>query len=247
VWHDLPQLMGGSDQGMLNPNLTAALWNLRRNEDGRWAVEWLQAYGVGSVIVNDQRSAAAYRGDVDHPEKFDGLLPVLFDNQRGDRIYRVPRRFPEQARVVEASAIEAIGPFQEDWPRDRLQAYVRAIEERPGAPVDLSRPEPERLLIRADLMPGQVLVVQETYDPYWRAYLDGRALETRQDPAGQILVLAPPGEREIELRFELPWENVIGRMVSLLASFVVLGLLLSPTRGGVTERTTGRPRKFVLY
>ena len=49
--------------------------------------------------------------DFQHPEKFAGKLPVLFDNRQGDVIYGVPRRFPGIARVVDRARLEAIPPF----------------------------------------------------------------------------------------------------------------------------------------
>ncbi len=229
VWQDLPQLTGGSHQGMLNQTLDAAEWNLRSAEAGEWAKEWMQAFGVGATIVSDKSSREVYPTLLD-PYKFDGVLPVLFDNGAGDTIYRVPRRFPAQARVVDEAVVKALLPVSEGWYRDRLQAYVRAVEEGPDSPVTQEWRGPETLLLRATLEAGQLLLVQESYDPAWHAYLDGTELNAREDVLGQTLVEVPPGEREIVMQFELPLENRIGRVLTVIAILAVLALLVVGTR-----------------
>jgi hypothetical protein len=229
VWHDLPQLTGGSHQGTLNQTLAAVEWNLRSPEEGEWAKEWMQAFGVGATIVSDKTSQDVYP-TLQDPRKFDGVLPVLLDNGAGDVIYEVPRRFPARARVVEAAVVRELLPVSEGWYRDRLQAYVRAVEQGPDSPVSREWRGPETMLLRATLESGQLLLIQESYDPSWHAYLDETELEVREDVMGQMLVAAPPGEHEILMRFELPLENLAGRILTVLAALVVLALLVSGTR-----------------
>jgi hypothetical protein len=235
VWHDLPQLTGGSHQGMLNQNLASAEWNLRSAEAGEWAKEWMQAFGVGATIVSDKTSQDVYPTLLD-PRKFNGVLPVLLDDGAGDVIYEVPRRFPARARVVEEAVVRELLPVSEGWYRDRLQAYVRAVEQGPDSPVSQQWSGPETMLLRASLEPGQLLLIQESYDPAWHAYLDDTELEVREDVLGQMLVAAPPGEREILMRFELPLENLVGRILAVLAALVVLALAVWGTR-----KTASRP------
>lgn len=234
VWYDLPQLTGGSHQGTLNQNLAAVEWNLRSAEAGEWAKEWMLAFGVGATIVSDKTSQDAYPTLID-PYKFDGVLPVLLENGAGDVIYEVPRRFPARARVVEEAVVRELLPVSEGWYRDRLQAYVRAVEEGPDSPVTLAWRGPETMLLRALLQPGQMLLIQESYDPSWHAYLDETELEVREDVLGQMLVAAPPGQREILMQFELPLENLIGRIVTVLAVLVVLTLAVLGTRKAASQ------------
>jgi hypothetical protein len=226
VWRDLPQLTGGSHQGTLNQTLSAVEWNLRSDEEGDWAKEWMLAFGVGATIVSDKTSQDVYPTLLD-PRKFDGVLPVLLDNGAGDVIYRVPRRFPARARVVDEAVMQSLGPISEGWGRDRLQAYVRALEEGPDSPVSQQWRGPETMLLRASLEAGQLLLIQESYDPAWHAYLEETELEIREDPMGQMLVAVPPGEREILLRFELPLENLVGRIVTVIALLAVAALALA--------------------
>jgi hypothetical protein len=229
VWHDEPQLTGGSHQGTLNQTLAAVEWNLRSAEAGEWAKEWMQAFGVGAAIVSDKTSQEVYPTLID-PYKFEGVLPVLLNNGAGDVIYEVPRRFRARARVVEEAVVRELLPVSEGWYRDRLQAYVRAVEEGPDSPVTLEWRGPETILLRALLQPGQMLLIQESYDPSWHAYLDETELELREDVMGQMLVAAPPGRHEILMRFELPMENLVGRIVTALAILIVVTLAMTGTQ-----------------
>jgi hypothetical protein len=229
VWHDLPQLTGGSHQGTLNQRLNAVEWNLRSAEAGDWAKEWMLAFGVGATIVSDKTSQDVYPTLVD-PRKFDGVLPVLHDNGAGDVIYEVPRRFPARARVVERAVVEQLLPVSEGWYRDRLQAYVQAIEQGPDSPVTQQWRGPETMLLSAAFESGQLLLIQESYDPAWHAYLGETELQVREDVMGQMLIDAPPGEQEIRMQFELPLENLIGRVLTVLAVLSVLALWVAGAR-----------------
>ncbi|MEK7407326.1 MAG: hypothetical protein AAB225_19805, partial [Acidobacteriota bacterium] len=99
AWHDLAQLGGGSEQGLLNQNVVSAQWELALGEAPEPSVLWMQCLGVDVVSVHDQNSKELYHDHV-FPRKFAGLLPVLYDDRKGNVIYRVPRRYPGVARVV---------------------------------------------------------------------------------------------------------------------------------------------------
>jgi uncharacterized membrane protein YfhO len=105
-----------------------------------------------------------------------------------------------------------------------LQPYVNALENGPDSPARVTREGPDSMRVRAVVKPGESVIVQETWDPSWRAYSGGRALEIRKDPVGFMEIAAPPGEQEIRLVFELPLENLIGRILTALSVAIVLAL-----------------------
>src|SRR5260370_6636873 len=96
----------------------------------------------------------------------------MFEDHAGDVIYRVPRRFPELARVVETSRVreQAGGPA--------LEAYAEALEKGPDSRALMEWDGIEAIRIRATIAEGQSVVVQMAYDPQWRAGATGRALAT---------------------------------------------------------------------
>ena len=64
-------------------------------------VLWMQCWRG-----RDLRFRQALAGDVQGlppSGKGRGLLPVLFDDHQGNPIYRVPRRYPARARVVDTA------------------------------------------------------------------------------------------------------------------------------------------------
>ena len=73
--------------------------------------------GADLIIVNDPSSREIFHDQL-HPEKFRGLLPVLYDNGHDDVIYAVPRRYKGLARVVETEKLEVAGA-------DRRQRHAR--------------------------------------------------------------------------------------------------------------------------
>ncbi len=224
AWFDLPQLGGGSEQGLLNMNAQYAQASAISGDDTEIGIAWLQAMGVGAVIVHDKTSAEVYH-DWGKPEKFEGKLESIYDNHAGDRIYRVPRRYESPARIVEAARILAIRSSQPIIDDGSLRKYVDVVEHGPAAPVEFQRSGTDGMQMRARLAEGQRLLVQETYDPAWRSYAEGRAVPIAKDALGFLLLNPGPGEHDLVLRFEKPLENRIGTAVTWLTLLAIAWLV----------------------
>jgi hypothetical protein len=225
AWHDLAQLGGGSEQGLLNGVVEAAQWESNLGPDTEPTVLWMQCLGVDALVVSDKRSQEVFK-DFQHPEKVAGRLPLLFDDQQGNTIYRVPRRYLARARVVEAAAFGALKPPRSNSDVEYLGAYADAIEKGPDAPPTLTRAGPDAMLVHAAVAPGQSLVVQESYDPAWQATAGGRTLAIRKDAMGFLLIDAPAGDDDIRLQFVTPLENRVGQMVTLATLLALLSMAL---------------------
>ncbi|HTM48590.1 MAG TPA: hypothetical protein VL285_07920 [Bryobacteraceae bacterium] len=223
AWRDLAQVGGGSEQGVLNPVVTLAPLQTAADADAVSAIRWMQSYGVDAIVVNGRTSREIYHDWV-YPEKFVNVLPVLHDDGEGNVIYRVPRRFPDLARVVESWRIRSIDPMALAWDPGRLQRYAAALEEGPDERAVMAWDGVDAFRIRAGIASGQALVAQVAYDPAWRAESDGAALVIHKDPFGQMLIEAPPGRHDIRVRFETPLENRIGQIVSLMSAIAAIAL-----------------------
>lgn len=224
AWNDNVQADGGSMQGMENQILPVATWQILAGERPDLAIAWLQALGTGAVVVPGPASLEHYRSDFRYPNKFRDVLPVLHDNGRDTIVYRVPRVHPGIGRIVEVGAMNAAQPIRGGDDMDRLAAYV-SIVEKEQPPVTVTWQGFDRVAIQAKTSTGQSILLQETFDPAWRAYEDGKELPIRPDAVmGFMLIDVREGDHTIEMRFETPLENRVGQALFVICVFAAIGL-----------------------
>jgi hypothetical protein len=224
AWFNNSQLDGGSMQGMLNQILPVATYQILAGEKAELAVLWLQALGTGVVVVPGHNSREHYK-DFSHPEKFRGVLPVLFEDQ-GTTIYRVPRVSTDIGRVVGRSALRAVGPIRGGDDAVRLAKYVSVVEDATQPKVEVKWRDFDHLQIQAQVGAGQTVLLQETYDPSWRASENGQPLAVELEPTmGLMLIDVPAGQHTISMHFETPLENRLGQVLFFI-SVAIIGLLL---------------------
>jgi hypothetical protein len=224
TWHDLAQVGGGSEQGLLNPQVWHATWEIMLGRNPDLAVRWLAALGADAVIVSDKQSQEIYH-DFSFPGKFAGVLPVLYDDRQGNVIYQVPRRYPSLARVVDRARFEIMQPI-EQTNLDSLRTYSAAIEEGPDSPTTTAWSGTNTMRVHARVAPGQSILVQVTFDPAWHAYAAGQALPVHKDRGADFSVIdAPAGEQDIAFVFETPPENRIGWVLTWLSLAIATALL----------------------
>ena len=224
AWHDLAQVGGGSEQGLLNPEVEPAQWETNLGRNAKPSLLWMLDMGADAVYVADKRSEEIFK-DFEYPQKFAGQLPVLFDDGQGNTLYGVPRRYTTLARVVETGKLNVLKPPRHNDDVEYLQAYADVIEKGPDSEPALKWNGTDAMSVHAKVQPGQTLVVQETYDPAWHAWSDGRALTIRKDAMGMMAIDAPVGEHEIAVIFITPMENRIGRVLTLLTIVLLAGML----------------------
>jgi hypothetical protein len=223
AWHDLAELGGGSEQGLLNTVPQEAQWELMAGSNSQPAILWLQALGVDVMYVPGPNSEEPYK-DIQHPERFAGVTPLLYDDGQGNALYRIPRRYPARARVVEAARLDARRPPRSTYDEEHLRAYVDVVENGPDSPVMLERQGTDAMLLRAKVSPGQAILVQETYDPAWQAWSNGKRLPLHADAMGFMVVEAPPGEHQVRLAFVMPAENRVGWVLAGLSLLFLVAL-----------------------
>ena len=81
------------------------------------------------------------------------------------------------------------------------------------------------------------LVVAEAWYPYWRAYLDSKAIKVYREKHSLLLLRLPGGSHVVDLVFRDPF--IVLRYVSLAASLAILALAVYQyvwRRGGVQHR-----------
>src|SRR5262249_20060530 len=122
AWHDLAEVGGGSEQGLLNGQVETAQWETNLAADAKPTVLWMQSLAADVIYVSDARSQEIFK-DFQYPRKLDGVLPVLFDDGQGNVIYGVPRRYKARARVVDRKKLGAVQPTRFNNDVENLSAY----------------------------------------------------------------------------------------------------------------------------
>ena len=229
AWHNLAELGGGSDQGLLNPLEYVGQWEINAGTDPAIALLWLQTFGVDVMYVAGPSSEEPYK-DVRHIERFARIGVPLFDDGHGNTLYGIPRRWAPRVRVVETARMEAQQTPRTIEDVERLRPYVDAIENGPDAPATLERHGPDEMLVHAKLNAGQSILLQETWDPAWQAWSGDTRIRLHKDAVGFMVADAPPGDGEIRLVFAMPLENRVGWALTGLSLAALLWLFLRRER-----------------
>ncbi len=193
--------------------------------DAEDSIFWLKAFGNHAIYVPGPNSREFYHRVV-HPHKFDGILPVLW-HEEDDTIYAVPQRSPSLAHVIPKSAVVVRTPVN-GLDLEPARAYVKALDD-PALPLaSVTWTSPSHATIRAQMAPGQVISLQETYAPGWYA---PHAVVTA-DALG-LITIDPEckGPCQIELSFGAGTEAWLCRGLSLLAALFPLALFANAKRG----------------
>lgn len=220
AWHDLPQIGGGSEQGLLNPIVMPAQWEILQGEGFNLSLWWLQLLGADAVLVNEPHSREHYH-DFQFPKKFQDKLAVLHDDLAGNIIYKVPRRYASLARVVDRQRLEALPEIPGNGDEPSLSAWADVLENGPEAATQTQWSGTDALLVKAPVKEGQSVVVQVSFDSNWRAYVGDQRVPVRRNKLGLMTIDAPAGTQEIRLQFPTPFSNQVGRAVTLLTLLAI--------------------------
>jgi hypothetical protein len=194
--------------------------------DARVSLVWLKAYGAGAVGVSGPHSSEFWKSYIVHPEKFEGILPVLW-REDDVTIYRVPQRTPSLAHVMPENSI-ARRPAA-------LEQYVAALDD-PSLPLaEMEWQGRNHIRIRTTASPGQVVSVQVSYHPGWHAKVNGQPRPIEADWLG-LMWIRPEcnGPCDVELYYDGGWELRICRYLSFaaMASLLLIPMLRRKVRRG---------------
>lgn len=152
---------------------------------------------------------------------------VIFENMRA-----LPRAWlATDAMVLEESAmLEVIRtarlPDGQTWDPTRVALLESPTEFQPGpgdssAKVDVTSHEPNRVAMKTKSATPSVLVLSENHYPGWRAYLDGRPVETLRVDYNLRGLTLTPGDHEVEFLYR-PKSVLLGFVISFLTLLALL-------------------------
>jgi hypothetical protein len=228
LFSDNPQMSAGHEPTAPNWMQRVAVFTIYTgmnagDRDAAISIFWLKAFGDQAIYVPGPNSREHY-----HPfpnsHKFDGLLPVLWHDE-DDTIFRVPQRTLSLARVIPREAEVMRQPIH-GLDTEPARAYVAALEDTTLPLADLHWKSPTQGTIRTSMQPGQLISVQETFMPGWRATVDGRIVPVHGDKLGLIIIdPACNGPCHINLEFGVLPEGWICRVLSALVTLIALWAL----------------------
>jgi hypothetical protein len=170
-------------------------------------------------------------------------MPVLW--QEGDtEIYASANHSRSLAHVIPASAVVEKQPVH-GLDIAPAEPYVRALDDTSLPEAALEWESTDRGRIDAMVAPGQVVSVQEGYDPGWTASSGGRQLTVRADALGMIVIdPAGVGSRQITLEFTggRPRKLLLGISGMTILALCLWGAfsLWRRIAGGSISRNRGR-------
>jgi hypothetical protein len=226
---DVSQFAGAAWSEAMNPVQQLgvdAVYNggATAEEDARVSLAWLKAFGVGAIAISGPNSQEYWK-PYSHPNKFEGLLPVLW---RADdvAIYQVPQRSASLVHIVPRAAI-VMHPPAAASDINEIEAYGRVLDD-PSLPVaDIRWDGTNRIFVHANVSIEQAVSVQMSYHPGWHASANGHTVPLLRDGLG-LIWLAPDcqGPCELELDYDGGWELRLSRLISCAAIALLLALAI---------------------
>ncbi len=224
---DVPQLRGPADPAVTHPWVLHAFYqintseNAPRGQEGKLALQLMRALNVSYFLVNGSGSPEIYQ-DWEKPSKFEGLAEVVYD-YNGDKIYKVPLKNPSLAQLVDASEMENLKTPYNAVDVDPIEDYVEWVEDENKPEVDFRWLSNQKAEIEADISEGEAISVQITYDKGWKAYLDGKKIETKKDAIGNLVVIPnDSGRRKILLVHKRTLNIWLGYLIFLITLFIIV-------------------------
>ncbi len=168
------------------------------------------------------------------PQQMPGLPLVLQAQRSGEFVYENPSMLPRAFFVDRAeradSAIHILNHLRDGDFNPRELAYFEtepppAIEPPgPDASAEVVDFQNHSIKLKVNASGNNLLFLSEVYYPVcWKAYIDGQPTEIYKTNYVFRSILVPPGEHEVEFRYEANWEWTIP--VSLITNILILGLV----------------------
>lgn len=218
VFADTPLMNGGHDP--FHPNFVVggiATYTIYSGQnagarDAEISTLWLKAFGCHAIYVPGWMSRV-HTKPFNHPEKFQGVLPVLW-HEEDDTIYAVPQRTKSIAHVVPEGALVQHQPLN-GLDVAELARYVAALDDPAFRDAPLIWRSTGEARIQATVHPGQVISVQSTYDQGWIAFANSHPAAVTRDALG-LTVIHPDcdGVCQVDFIFDGGLERKLCRAAS---------------------------------
>jgi hypothetical protein len=224
VFTDTDQLSAQPYTTALNWQEQVGVYTIYRGEnagdrDAEYSLLWLKAFGVQAIAVPGPASHEYWKPFA-RPNKFDGLLPVLWRDD-DTTINRVPQSSESLAHVLQQDQLVHRPPVN-GLDTAEVARVVAALDASTSA--DFHWCGSNCATIRARLVAGDIVSTQINYHPGWHAIANGIAAPIRADGLG-LMTIDPHcvGECEIRLQYDGGWELRLCRALSAATILLLIG------------------------
>ena len=220
TFSNVPQFSGGSQPTVANAEHMRIDRGLPGDpKDMVHPPVWYKAYGVDALIIPGVDSPEFWKPHLGG-HQFDSVFPVIWE-QRDTRIYAVPRPARTLAHVIPPDALVSRRPANIGDVR-QAERYVAALERAAASPAAFVWLGDSRARVHAVVGASQVISVQVTYHPGWKAMAGADRVAVSEDALGQMVLHPPhPGAYDINLVYDGGWESWICRAMSPVVVLVV--------------------------
>ena len=143
-------------------------------------------------------------------------------NERDTTIYAVPRPARTLAHVIPQYAVVSRVPTGLS-DTAQIETYLSEVERGAASPATFIWLQDSRARIHATVDTNQVVSVQITYHPGWKAEAGPHTVPISKDGLGQmILSLDRAGEYDISLVYDGGLENKLCRAVSAITLLAII-------------------------
>ncbi len=208
-----------------------------------YSILWMKTFGVHAVALGGPDSPETWKA-FEHPYKFDGVLEELW-REDDTMIYRIPRRSPSLAHVMEPDRLVQRTPIH-GLDTDEISRFVAALDAPDAPAATFEWLDSNTAAIHARAEANQVISVQVNYTPGWNATANGNQVSVRSDAIG-LIVIEPncSGDCEITLEYDGGLEAKLTRVSSatlLLALVVFFFRGRRPEPGAVVSKRPSESR-----
>jgi len=193
---EVPQLRGIAD-GAAQPWVRHAFYQIYYGDKEGIALDWLKIYNVEYILVNFPGSRDAFQ-DFRVPEKFQGLEKV-YENQ-GDVVYHIPLKNSDLAQIVQKTQLEGLVKPAKGDDEPIIRTIAEVYDTQAKKVEDFKWLNNQEFIVRAQLNDDEAILVQESWDPGWRAFAGDKKIKVEKDVIGNMYV-TPKTKGEVEIRF----------------------------------------------
>ena len=183
MFTEVPQMVGCCDQSVPSFEHRVAFYTIYSGDNvtdpnASKSLLWLKAYGIQAIGVTGAHGRAYFKPFA-QPDKLAGILPEAWRNGE-DVVYRVPARSTSLAHVIPDAAVVSRSPYN-GVDTAPLVPFVAALEDPKLPLAKITWLNNHRAQIVAELAPGQVISLQNSYAPGWHAAVSGKPARVSAD------------------------------------------------------------------